>query len=633
MAITALVVSVAYLTWRALFTLGPLWISIPLLVLEVHATVSLSLFAFSLWDLRRPEAPVPATDGPGLRVAVLITTYDEPEEVLLPTVAGAMALPEAHRTLVLDDGNRGWVSDLCQRLGAQHVTRPDNTHAKAGNLNYTIEMLRDSVDVVAVLDADHVPTEQFLTQTLPYFADPDVALVQTPQEFYNTESFEHTTSHSVLWPSQRGRRHHEQAVFYRAVQSGKNRWNASFWCGTNAVLRLEALRSVGGVAVDSITEDILTTIRMHRRGWRTIYHNETLAHGLAARTIDEYQLQRFRWGSGAMQVLRRERPLTSPNLTLGQRMSYASSIFGWFDAWRTFGFLCWPLLSLLSGQLPIQGDMTTFAALYVTTSVLQRAAGAMLARGMAPQGFAMIFDIIRMPVNLRATATILGRGELRFKVTPKGQADRRRAEVPGLIVGLIAVSVLSLVWFGATLTGRTSLRYENVTALWITAAFATFNLVLLLIAAVRIRSIQFAGNRRRGERFALSAECRLEGRPVRLVDISLTGAAVLASVEQPVVNGHLELIVDGRAIPLPVVERVRRPVSPTGRVHIGLELQDPDVEHLALISTLLFQASQPTGADPEPGRAGPDGPIRTGSTGPPLRGRPAPPVSSGERSR
>ncbi|MEL7158902.1 MAG: glycosyltransferase, partial [Actinomycetota bacterium] len=405
--VLALVVSLAYLVWRTLFTLGPLWISVPLLLLEVHAVVSLALFAFSLWDLHGspdPEKWQPPPDRH--RVAILITTYDEPEEVLLPTVAAAVALDEPHRTLVLDDGNRGWVNDLCQRLGAQHVTRRDNSHAKAGNLNHAIEMLRDSIDIVAVLDADHVPSEGFLAQTLPYFADPAVALVQTPQEFYNTESFEHTTSRSLFWPSQRGARHHEQAVFYRAVQSGKNRWNASFWCGTNALLRVEALRSVGGVAVDSITEDILTTVRMHRRGWRTVYHNEVLAHGLAARTLDEYQLQRFRWGSGAMQVLRRERPLTGPGLTLGQRLSYATSLLGWFDAWRTFGFLCWPMLSLVSGQLPIEGNVVTFAVLYVTTSVLQRLAGSMLARGMASTGFAMVFDIIRMPVNLRATLTI-----------------------------------------------------------------------------------------------------------------------------------------------------------------------------------------------------------------------------------
>ncbi|MEM9608304.1 MAG: glycosyltransferase [Actinomycetota bacterium] len=598
-ALAALISSVVYLTWRLLFTLGPLWLGIPLLLLEVHALLSLALFTFSLWDLRSwtgnaGRQPIPND----LRVAVLITTYDEPEEVLLPTIAGAIALPEIHRTLVLDDGNRGWVSDLCQRLGAQHVTRPDNTDAKAGNLNHAIAMLRDSVDVVAVLDADHVPTERFLTETLPYFADPDVALVQTPQEFYNVESFEHATSRSLLWPSQRGARHHEQSVFYRAIQSGKNRWNAAFWCGTNAVLRLEAVRSVGGVAVGSITEDIHTTLRMHKRGWTSIYHAEPLAHGLAARTADEYQLQRFRWGSGAMQVIRQERPFTSRELSLGQRLSYAGSLLGWFDAWRTFGFLCWPLLSLWTGQFPIAGDVATFAVLYVSTMVLQRLAGSALGRGMAPQGFAMVFDIVRMPINLRATATIVGRGAQRFEVTPKGQADRERASVPRLIVGLIALTTLTLVWFVATLAGLTWLEYTNTTAIWITAGFSAFNLVLLLLGARRIRSAQFAGSRRRGERFSLPVAARLDGRAVRLADISLTGVAVQARAEQPEVHGHLELAFGQERLSLPVVERVRRPVSPPGTIHLGLELDRPDPKVLAVLSERLFQRGTPMAQEP-----------------------------------
>ena len=100
----------------------------------------------------------------------------------------------------------------------------------------------------------------------------------------------------------------EQALFYRILQPGKNRWTGAFWCGTGAVVRVAALREVGGVATETITEDIHTTIRLHRRGWRTVYHNEVLARGLAASDAATYQLQRHRWGTGAMQVLRSENP-------------------------------------------------------------------------------------------------------------------------------------------------------------------------------------------------------------------------------------------------------------------------------------------------------------------------------------
>src|SRR5690606_11781446 len=131
-----------------------------------------------------------------------------------------------------------------------------------------------------------------------YFADPAVAVVQAPQDFYNLDSFEH----EPLAP--RGV-FNEEEVFYRMIGPAKNRWGAAFWCGTCAVLRVAALRSAGGVATDAVTEDILTTVRLHQAGWRSVYHNEVLARGLAPADAEQYLTQRRRWATGAMQVLRR----------------------------------------------------------------------------------------------------------------------------------------------------------------------------------------------------------------------------------------------------------------------------------------------------------------------------------------
>jgi cellulose synthase/poly-beta-1,6-N-acetylglucosamine synthase-like glycosyltransferase len=264
-ALTALLVNAAYVAWRATATvdLGVWWVSVPLLLLEAHAVAGLALFAFSLWDVdaKAPVAPRTTTDK---RIAVLIPTYNEPVEVLLPTVAAAVALRPAHETWVLDDGARPEVRRLAERLGARYLARTDRSFAKAGNLNHALGVV--DADLVAVLDADHVATPEFLTNTIGYFDDPHVAVVQTPQDFYNLDSFEHQTL--------RGRDdaalYNEQALFYRVLQPGKNRWGAAFWCGTGAVVRAAALRQVGGVATETVTEDIHTTIRFHRLGWRTV---------------------------------------------------------------------------------------------------------------------------------------------------------------------------------------------------------------------------------------------------------------------------------------------------------------------------------------------------------------------------
>jgi cellulose synthase (UDP-forming) len=307
-AVSTLLVTLAYLTWRVGFTLGSdLWISIPMWLLELHAFLGLVLFTFSLWDVDAipPHEPIAVTP---LRIAVLITTYDEHREVLLPTVAAAVAMELAHETWLLDDSDRPWVRELANTLGARYLSRAVNAHAKAGSLNSALSHL--DVDIVAMFDADHVANPSFLSKTIGYFNEPSVAVVQTPQDFYNVDSFEHDRNRSWLYRQRRSVPYNEQQLFYRAIQPGKNRWNAAFWCGTNAVLRVSALRDIGGVAEETVTEDIHTTLRLHRRGWRTVYHNEVLAFGLAARDASQYQSQRERWGTGAMQLLRYEHPLT-----------------------------------------------------------------------------------------------------------------------------------------------------------------------------------------------------------------------------------------------------------------------------------------------------------------------------------
>jgi hypothetical protein len=173
-----------------------------------------------------------------------VPTYNEGLEVLTPTVAAAVAMRVAHETWVLDDGDRPEVARLAADLGAHYLTRPTHEHAKAGNLNHALGKIE--ADFIGVLDADHVASPDFLVHTLGYFDDPGIALVQTPQDFYNLESFEHErggATRALTDPDLAGtERFHEQALFYRVLQPGKNRWGGAFWCGTGAVpIRADAL--------------------------------------------------------------------------------------------------------------------------------------------------------------------------------------------------------------------------------------------------------------------------------------------------------------------------------------------------------------------------------------------------------
>jgi cellulose synthase/poly-beta-1,6-N-acetylglucosamine synthase-like glycosyltransferase len=526
-ALLALVVSLAYLTWRTLYTvdLGGWWVSVSLLALEIHAVFSLGMFTFSLWDItsQQPARRVQATTA---RIAVLVPTYNEPTEVLLPAIAAAVALRPEHETWVLDDGNRPQIRHLATQLGAHYLARTQHTHGKAGNLNHALD--RIDADFVAILDADHIATPSLLTNTLGYFDDPHVALVQTPQEFYNFDSFEHARSGLAAGLLEDRDRYHEQALFYRRIQPGKNRWGAAFWCGTGAVVRVAALREIGGIATETITEDIHTTIRLHRQGWKTVYHNEVLARGLAADTAEQYQLQRFRWGTGAMQVLRVENPLIVPGLRLAQRLAYGSTLLGWFEAWRSLGYLLLPILVLFTGAVPIRAHPVAFGLAFGVTFTLQQIALRLLSRGCHPWLLPIVFDLVRMTPNLLATLALARIRQLKFRVTPKGRSDdqRRRTKASPVLTATALLSVGAAIWFILTVAGLTPLHYDVPWVAYGAASWLTLDLAFIAAAVARIRSMRYGAQRRSSVRFATALNGTLDGIKCNMHNLSLTGALV-----------------------------------------------------------------------------------------------------------
>jgi cellulose synthase (UDP-forming) len=581
-------VTLAYLGWRVTQTMNwsVWWLSVPLLLVEVHAALSLALFAHATWDTTFiPDRPSAIPSG---KIAVLIPTYNETPEVLLPTIAAAAVLRPSHETWVLDDGDRPEVAALARTLGVRYLTRPTHEHAKAGNLNHALGVI--DADFIAVLDADHVAMPDFLLHTLGYFADPKMAIVQTPQDFYNVDSFEHQGRRTLLHRYHHLRRYNEQELFYRVIQPGKNRWGGAFWCGTGAVVRTAALRDVGGVAVDTVTEDIHTTVRLHRRGWRTVYHNEVLARGLAAADVHQYTSQRIRWGTGAMQVLRVENPMVVSGLTLGQRLTYAATLLGWFDSWRTLTYLLLPVAVLLTGTVPLRADRNTFPIAFGITFVLQRIALQRLTRGRAPIVLSTLFDFVRMEPNLRATTTLFTRPSTSFQVTPKGKVadDRARARVPVLLEAILVMSLGTAGWFVASAAGLAPLHYGTPWAAYGAALWLTLNTTLLAGAALRVRDQRFAGERRAAVRFDVNLSGSLDGVAVEVADLSLSGAHVVAprdALPPGLDEAVLEVEIDGAPLLLVTSLRSRRTRDDGAREDIGLEFsadQNISRSHLAL---------------------------------------------------
>lgn len=595
-ALGAIAVTLVYLIWRTLFTLNlsAWWVAIPLLLLEFHALVGLGLFTFSLWDVDSLPAS-PKVGKTNHRLAVLIPTYNESEEVLLPTVAAAVAMELPHETWVLDDGDRGSVKQLAEALGAQYLARPGHDHAKAGNLNHALEIVE--ADLVAILDADHVPDPEFLTKTLGYFDDPTVAVVQTPQDFYNVSSFEHATGNDEpAWSRQAA---HEETLFYRVIQPGKNRWDAAFWCGTNAVVRVAALREVGGVSTDTVTEDIHTTVRLQRLGWRIRYHNEVLALGLAAADAGQFRLQRHRWATGGMQLLRSDNPLTMHRLTVPQRLSYAATLFGWFDSWRTAAFLLLPPVVLFTGASPIRAPLGVFLAAFTVSFAFQQMALRLLARGNHHPIASARFELMRLGSTLNATLTLLSRRPRPFRVTPKGRMSnqRTRIRIPIDLRFFLLVSCAAALWFGLSETGVTGLHYGTPGVAWGALVWLAVNGALVASAARWIHSEHNASELRRAVRFPMAEPASLDGQPCTVLDCSMGGARIEfggAALARRALVGterhRLDIRLAGATLPIDTKVRSLRETSDHS-VQAALEFGAGQLPARAALATVLFHGS------------------------------------------
>ncbi|MEP6480586.1 MAG: cellulose synthase catalytic subunit [Rhodoglobus sp.] len=259
--------------------------------------------------IREPNRWTMQLDGAEATVDVFITTYGEPLDVIRKTVTAALAMRGAHLTWVLDDGRSDEVRLLAESLGARYVRRLSSGGAKAGNVNHALSI--SSGRFFAIFDADFVPSPDFLVETVPFFSTREVAFVQTPQHYGNL--------HNVV---SRGAGY-MQAVFYRFIQPGRNRFNAAFCVGTNVIFRRKAVDDVGGVYTDSKSEDVWTSLMLHERGWRTIYIPKVLAVGHAPDTVEAYTKQQLRWATGGFEILFGHNPMgRRRKLSLDQRLQY-----------------------------------------------------------------------------------------------------------------------------------------------------------------------------------------------------------------------------------------------------------------------------------------------------------------------
>ncbi|HAL9116361.1 UDP-forming cellulose synthase catalytic subunit [Escherichia coli] len=346
--VLSLTVSCRYIWWRYTSTLNwddpvSLVCGLILLFAETYAWIVLVLGYFQVvWPLNRQPVPLPKDMSLWPSVDIFVPTYNEDLNVVKNTIYASLGIDWPKDKLniwILDDGGREEFRQFAQNVGVKYIARTTHEHAKAGNINNALKYAKG--EFVSIFDCDHVPTRSFLQMTMGWFLkEKQLAMMQTPHHFFSPDPFERNLGRFRKTPN-------EGTLFYGLVQDGNDMWDATFFCGSCAVIRRKPLDEIGGIAVETVTEDAHTSLRLHRRGYTSAYMRIPQAAGLATESLSAHIGQRIRWARGMVQIFRLDNPLTGKGLKFAQRLCYVNAMFHFLSGIPRLIFLTAPLAFLL----------------------------------------------------------------------------------------------------------------------------------------------------------------------------------------------------------------------------------------------------------------------------------------------
>jgi cellulose synthase (UDP-forming) len=590
-SLTCMVCGVRYLyfRWNISMPQGQaewqqIWAYVFLVFETATVASSLSVYTFMARVRERSSTSDSRRESPLLYapVDVFIPTYNEPQDILERTLVGAMAIEHPDlRVWVLDDGNRAWVRELTEEMGAFYRSRIKGKHAKAGNVNNgLLEALSTGrrPRFLLLLDADFIAARHILSRTLPLFEEEDVGIVQTPQHFFNPDPIQSNLLCSSAWPD-------EQRFFFNYLLCSKDSWGAAFCCGTSAVFRIAALEACGGMPTATVTEDMLTSFRMLEEGYRTVFLNEQLSMGLAPEGLTEYISQRSRWCLGAIQqIYTRWSFFGSARIGMVNRLSALDGVMFWT---ASFAFklmmISAPMIYWWTGTAVIDStvdDMIYWLAPYMVSGMLFMS---FLAGNTVFPIMTDVTHLLAAPTIVRTVATALVKpfGHP-FKVTAKGISTdsvtvQWRFMLPFAFVGLATM--------GGMVVNMSPYSPLNATAGYgINIFWSLFNLMVLSIACAVCVELP---RRRRDERFLADESAILASAEADLVcqvvDLSLGGASLsVPGGWQGSPVGHCTLLMDGGDLDVPCI-----PIRVTETGHLAISFELDTMRRRALIRKLF----------------------------------------------
>lgn len=554
-----------YFVWRITQTLPPpgwtadFLVGCPFMLAEAASMLSICLSTLFLSRTINRTGDVQAALRapmviPAPLVDIFICTYNEEKPILERTIIGATGLNyDNYRVWVLDDGKRAWLKELAEELGCLYLTRSDNRHAKAGNINHALQHvagLSDKPEYVSILDADFVPMPDFLVRATTLMKDRSVGVVQTPQHFINPDPIQTNLSASEVWPD-------EQRFFFDILLPAKDAWGVAFCCGTSSIIRFSSLMQIGGFPTDSVTEDYLVTLRLKELGFSTVYLNERLTIGLAPEGIKEYITQRGRWCLGLMQIVRGQSgPLSlSSKLAFMDRLSLVDAFMSWAAVYGTkIIALFVPWLYLLFGIRAVHADLFELLKYFLPFYIWHALTMTWISRGRSLVIMTDVSQYIAAPAVLKAVVAGLTKPQgQKFKVTAKGgDRNQRFIEWPLLrLYGTMLAITMAAIGYAFIL----NLRGDVIAYGGLAFAWGIYNCVVLTIVCfICIEQPR----RRKAERFERNEPVLIHqsgnARLVRMTDISITGARFVDPAPPPV-GALIKCSVYGKDVAAVVVRR------------------------------------------------------------------------------
>ncbi|MGB8259753.1 MAG: UDP-forming cellulose synthase catalytic subunit, partial [Terracidiphilus sp.] len=526
--------------------------------------------------LGRGPISMPRDESKWPHVDVLIPTYNEPLDLVRYTALAAINIdypPDRLHVYILDDGSREEFREFCAEAGIGYVIRKEHSHAKAGNINHALTQMGS--EFVAIFDCDHVPTRSFLQMTLGWMlADGRLGMLQTPHHFYSPDPFERNLQQYKTIPN-------EAELFYGIVQDGNDLWNATFFCGSCALLRRSALDEVGGIAVETVTEDAHTSLRIQRCGYNTAYINIPQAAGLATETLAAHVGQRVRWARGMIQILRTDNPLLGRGLKLPQRLCYFNAMAHFLYAVPRLVFLGAPLAYLLLGRTIIPGYWAAILAYAFPHLILSSLTNSRIQGRHRHSFWNEIYEAVLAPYILMPTLLALINPKLgKFNVTGKGSTLEKTYYDSKIAAPTKWILFLNFVGLVVGVYRMVRVDPQHSGAIAMNLFWVVFNIVILgVAAAVALEHKQ----RRASVRIEARVQMLLGSQKAGVVDalsndMSVGGASLQVPPETRFTVGEI-LMVAFPEIPGDEDQQIRAQVVGVGEGQV----------RLAFLTTTIFE--------------------------------------------